>query len=122
MIRITKGNVDDWEILLERRMELEAVLRETVVMRLFLQAMRVRGPSGAQIATAAFPHIYWRLMRSEMSYGEWYTLQEETVGFSWDWDRCRRLTEGLIEKFWEFGWPKDTLGKCLPIMQNWLFD
>ena len=112
-IRITKGNVDDWEILIENQMKLDAVLRKTVVMRLFLQAMRVKGSSGAQIATAAFPHIYWRLMRSEMSYSEWYTLQEEAVGFSSDWDRCRRLTEGLIDKFWEFGWPKKHFGKML---------
>ena len=113
MIPITKRNVEDWEILLENQMKLEAVLREEVVMRIFLQAMQVKGSSGAQIATAAFPHIYWRLMRSEMSYREWYTLQEEAVGFSWEWDRCRRLTEGLIERFWEFEWPKKHFAKML---------
>ena len=112
-IPIRKGNVGDWEIILENKMKLEAVLREAFVMRLFLQAMQVKGSSGAQIATAAFPHIYWRLMRSEISYGEWYTLQEEAVGFSWHWDRCRRLTEGLIERFLEFEWPKKHFVKML---------
>ena len=112
-IRITRSNVGDWEFLLDNQTKLEAVLREAVVMRIFLQAMQVREASGARIATGAFPHIYWRLNESQMSYGEWYTLQEEAIGFRWDWDRCRRLTEGLIDHFREFEWPRKYFERML---------
>ena len=105
-IRLKNNNVDDWEFLLFNQKELELELQDMVVVRLFLRAMQVRGTSGARIATAAFPHIYRRLMNSEISYSEWYTLQEALIGTSWDWDRCRQLTESLIDQFRAFKWPK----------------
>lgn len=105
-IAIKKSNVDDWEHLLSNVGQLQADLQEVVVTRLFARAMRVRGTNGARIATAAFPHIYRFVMNSQISYTEWYNLQEETIGFSWDPDRCRRLAEGLIDQFREFKWPR----------------
>ena len=112
-IRITKRDIDDWELLLGDRGKLEPALRKVIVMRLFLRGMQMPGAMGARIATAAFPDIYWRLAKSQMSYQEWHVLQEEAIGFSWEWDRCRQLTEGLIERFGEFGWPKKYFERML---------
>ena len=112
-IRITKYDVDEWEHVLTERFGLEPALRKAVVMRLFFVGMRLRGGMGARIATAAFPDIYWRLAKSQVSYEEWQTLQEEAIGFSWGWDRCRQLTEGLIDRFAEFRWPKKYFKRML---------
>lgn len=105
-IPISKTNVEVWSRLLDNQDELDAVLRESVVMQLFLKAMDLRGAYAARIATATFPDIFRRLNDSQMSYEEWYTLQEAVIGFGWDWNRCRRLTEGLIDKFQECDWPR----------------
>ena len=112
-ICITKRDVDDWELLLSDQVKLEPALRKVVVMRLFLRGMRMRGAMGARIATAAFPDIYWRLAKSQMSYQEWHVLQEEAVGFRWEWDRCRQLTERLIDRFGKLGWPKKYFERML---------
>ena len=105
-IPISKANVGVWERLLGSQEELDSVLRDSVVLQLFLKAMQLRGAYAARIATATFPDIYRRLSDSQMSYEEWYTLQDAVIGFGWDWNRCRRLTEGLIDQFREFEWPR----------------
>ena len=104
-VRIRTDNVEGWEYLLANQKELDSGLRKAVVMRLFLRAMKVRDTSGARIATAAFPYLYRLLMKSQVSYGEWCTLQEAVGGSSWDWDRCRRLSKGLIDQFKTCKWP-----------------
>ena len=105
-IPIAKVNVDAWERFLGSQEELDLVLWDAVVMQLFLKAMRLRGGYAARIATATFPNIFRRLSESQISYEEWYTLQEAAIGFGLDWNRCRRLTEGLIDHFGEFEWPR----------------
>ena len=105
-IPVSKANVGAWERFLSNKEELDLVLREAVVMQLFLRAMQLRGAYAARVATATFPHIYRRLSHAQMSYEEWCTLQQSLIGVGWDWNRCRRLTEGLIEHFLAFEWPR----------------
>ena len=104
-VRIKGGNVDGWEYLLANQKELDPGLRKTVAMRLFLRAMNVRGKNGARIATAAFPYVYRLPLKSQLSYAEWYALQEVMDSSSRDWDRCRRLAKGLIDQFKKLNWP-----------------
>ena len=105
-IPITKANIDAWERFLSCPAKLDLVLWEAAVMQLFLRAMQLRSAYAARVATATFPYIFRRLRDSQISYEEWYTLQEILIGFGWDWNRCRRLTEGLIDHFREFEWPR----------------
>ena len=105
-IPIKNNNVEDWEYLLSNHDDLDYVLAKAVYVKLFCHAMKLRGRSGARIATAAFPHLYRLLMDGKFAYAEWYALQEESMGFRWDWNQCRRLAEGLIDQFKAHKWPK----------------
>ena len=105
-IRISTKNVEDWEYLLANQHELDYELGKTLLIKIFCRAMKLQGKNGARIATAAFPHLYRLLFLGKFSYGEWSALQEKSMGVRWDWNECRRFTEGLIDQFKDCRWPK----------------
>ena len=77
-----------------------------VMLRLYQGAIQQDDEQGARISTLAFPYIYELSMRQELSHSEWVDLRD-SIGDTdwWDWDWCRRLREGLIDRFISFDWP-----------------
>lgn len=83
--------------------------RKAATIRLFSEAMQCREAHCAGLATKTFPYVYELPMRGDMTWSEWSDLRRvfgETDWFS-DWDWCRTLREGLIDRFLEYKWPKE---------------
>ncbi|MCG7873093.1 MAG: hypothetical protein JAZ11_13420 [Candidatus Thiodiazotropha lotti] len=108
-LRIDKKYSGSWEYLLSGPHNLDPDLRKTIMLKLFLRSMTVPIEEGARIATVTFPFVYRLPMKSQLSYSEWHALRNELGSYNWyldwDWDKCRRLTEELIDRFKRYDWP-----------------
>ncbi len=64
-------------------------------------------PQGAGLARAGFPAVYQAARNNSLPYTLWRWLDDQLPPTYWwrRWDRCERLSLGLVERFARHGWP-----------------
>lgn len=61
----------------------------------------------------SFEDVYKAALSSHLDYNSWKILEVHTKPLSYwkDWDKCKKLRNALIEKFFELKWSVNYLGK-----------
>ncbi len=101
----------------------EPLVRKAFILKIYQFSMQESSGQGARIATLAFPHVHQMLMLQELSHLEWMDLRPSIVnqetdsnwlwGWNFDWDYCRALREGLIDRFIKFNWPQNYFARLI---------
>jgi hypothetical protein len=79
---------------------------------LLVVALTTRRDFGPALVGRSFPPVYVATAAGALTSKALTILQSEFAGIGWQWDRCRRLIRGLVEKFAENSWPTDAFLEC----------
>lgn len=69
--------------------------------------LTVSEPQGATLIRAGYPAVYAAARNDSLPYTLWRWLDDHLPPVSWwrRWDRCERLSLGLVDRFAQDGWP-----------------
>lgn len=81
---------------------LDALRGACFVLRKGLEASR---PEAAMVVAHVFAWIYDAAERNALSAESWGVVSASLPGSWWQWDKCVRLIQGVVDKFASCSWP-----------------
>jgi hypothetical protein len=72
--------------------------------------LRTHTANAGKLIGLGYPHIYRRAARDDLPYDVWQWLSDDLPPRYWyrQWDKCERLTLGLIDRFGQSDWPLES--------------
>lgn len=69
--------------------------------------LETSAPDGAAVVRTAYPVVYEAVRTDRLPYGQWRWLDDQLPATWWwrRWDRCERLSLGLVDRFARNKWP-----------------